>query len=232
MNGFDRELRSLALGGRSLEKRQLLDRLSSGTLGAALAQPLALILSGDAPHRWERDLPVWGEAAAVSIAVNQVVKHLTHRTRPYAEFCEPQRDSELCVEEVHLSFYSGHTSSALVAAVAAGTIADLHHLRSRTWVWGTGLTLATTTGVLRVAADRHYATDVIAGAVAGGLAGWLIPRIHRAEDEAPAVAGIAASRGSGALLAFGLPTGSRGASLSLKSGVVEGGPYVGVEWGW
>ncbi len=43
-----------------------------------------------------------------------------------------------------------------------------------------GLTLATT-GVLRIAAVKHYATDVIVGAGAGTLVGWLVPCIHRPE---------------------------------------------------
>jgi hypothetical protein len=39
----------------------------------------------------------------------------------------------------------------------------------------TGLALATAVGVLRIAADRHYATDVLLGAGVGLLSGWLLP---------------------------------------------------------
>jgi len=27
--------------------------------------------------------------------------------------------------------------------------------------------------------DQHYATDVLTGRAAGGLAGWLIPKLHK-----------------------------------------------------
>ncbi|MCZ7684587.1 MAG: phosphatase PAP2 family protein [Sandaracinaceae bacterium] len=39
----------------------------------------------------------------------------------------------------------------------------------------TGMALASTVGLLRVLADRHYATDVILGAGVGILSGWLVP---------------------------------------------------------
>lgn len=228
-NAFDRKLRELALGDRSLEKRELLSRVSWATLTAALAQPVALTLSGDAPHKG-RDLAVWGEAAAVSIAVDQAVKHLVHRTRPSAHFCEPQRESDLCAPDARLSFYSGHTSAAFVAAVAAGTIADFHGLANRKWVWASGLTLATATGVLRVAADKHYATDVLAGAAAGTLAGWLIPKLHRPETAHPSA--TAARARPGPALAIPVALRTRGATTLVSAGFADGGPSLQVQWQW
>jgi membrane-associated phospholipid phosphatase len=40
--------------------------------------------------------------------------------------------------------------------------------------------VATGTAILRIAADRHWATDVIAGAVLGGALGYAIPALHLA----------------------------------------------------
>ena len=42
-------------------------------------------------------------------------------------------------------------------------------------IWGAGLGLAVTTAYLRIAADRHYATDVLAGSAFGIAAGIAIP---------------------------------------------------------
>ena len=39
---------------------------------------------------------------------------------------------------------------------------------------------ATFTAVLRIAADRHWATDVIAGAALGGALGYAVPALHLA----------------------------------------------------
>ena len=43
--------------------------------------------------------------------------------------------------------------------------------------WAAGLPLAALTGYLRIAADRHYLSDVLVGAGAGTLFGTLVPRL-------------------------------------------------------
>ena len=231
VNAFDRKVRGWALGERSLEKRELMNRLSWATVTASLAQPVALILSGDSPDKWSRDLPVLGEAAAVSIGVNQAVKHLVHRRRPDARFCEPQRDKDLCSPDARLSFYSGHASTAFVAAAAAGSIADLHRLPNRHWVWASGLTMATATAALRVTADKHYATDVLVGAAAGGLVGWLIPRLHK-PDPVAEVAAAAAPKPRSAALGVPLVLRARDSTVLVSGGLADGGPSLQVTWRW
>jgi membrane-associated phospholipid phosphatase len=65
------------------------------------------------------------------------------------------------------SFPSGHTSSSFAAA------ATLHKRHG----WQVGLpahAVAAFVGVARVKADKHFVHDVIAGAVIGEAAGWLL----------------------------------------------------------
>ena len=65
------------------------------------------------------------------------------------------------------SFPSGHTSSSFAAA------ATLHKRHG----WEVGVPahiVATFVGVARVKADKHFVHDVIAGAVIGEAAGWLL----------------------------------------------------------
>ena len=65
------------------------------------------------------------------------------------------------------SFPSGHTSSSFAAA------ATLHKRHG----WEVGVPahiVATFVGIARVKADKHYVHDVIAGAVIGEAAGWLL----------------------------------------------------------
>ena len=42
-------------------------------------------------------------------------------------------------------------------------------------MWATGLTFAAATAYLRVAADKHYFTDVLASAAIGVAVGWAVP---------------------------------------------------------
>ena len=214
------------MGHRSLEKRRLLDHISSGTLMAAVFQPVGMLVVADVPNRWSRDVPVLLEATALTLSVNAFVKHLARRSRPQDHFCEEEKIIVPCRTDTRLSFYSGHTSAAFVAAVAGGTLADFHHLEHRKWIWASGLTLATTTGVLRVMSDQHYATDVLTGMVAGSLAGWLIPSCTSPTRWSRPPAGPAPTAAVPVVLTAGRSTavvtvGSRG-----------GGPYLGVQWRW
>jgi membrane-associated phospholipid phosphatase len=228
INAFDRKIRSFGVGHRSLEKRRLLDHLSSATLMAAVFQPVGMLTVADVPNKWTRDVPVLLEATALTLSVNAFVKHLARRSRPQDHFCEEEKIVVPCRPDTRLSFYSGHASAAFVAAVAGGTLADFHHLEHRKWIWATGLTLATATGALRVMSDQHYATDVLTGMAAGSLAGWLIPKMHKpdpmepsAREAAPApTAAVPVVLSSGRWTAV-VTVGSRG-----------GGPYLGVQWRW
>ena len=231
INGFDRNMRKIAVGHRSLEKRLLLDHLSSSTLMVGLFQPVGMLIAADVPHKWSRDLPVIAEATAFTLSVNAFVKHLAHRSRPVAHFCESEHAVIPCPPDTRLSFYSGHTSSAFAAAVAAGTIADLHHLENRKWIWASGLTFATATGVLRVMSDQHYATDVLTGMAAGGLAGWLIPKLHKPDRKvSPSAITPPAAPAVVAAVPVVLLAGRSAALVTVGS--VGGGPYVGIHWKW
>jgi len=228
INGFDRKIRRMAVGRRSLGKRRLLDHVSSATLMAAVFQPVGMLARADVPERWSRDIPVLLETTALTLSVNNFVKHLVRRSRPEDHFCEEEQLVVPCRADTRLSFYSGHTSAAFVAAVTGGMLADFHRLENRKWIWATGLTLATATGALRVASDQHYATDVLTGVAAGSLAGWLIPKIHKPDPIETAAAPVAPTPSTAVPLVF-----ASGRSTAVVTvGSMGGGPYVGVQWRW
>jgi membrane-associated phospholipid phosphatase len=110
-------------------------------------------------------------------------------------------------------------------------IADYHHLENRKWIWASGLTFATATGVLRVMSDQHYASDVLTGMAAGGLAGWLIPKLHKPEATTPAsVTAPPKAPATGVAVPLALFAGRSAALVTIGS--VGGGPYVGVHLSW
>src|SRR5262245_26629509 len=55
LNAFDRKMRSIGVGHRSLQKRLLLDHISSATLMAAVFQPVGMLTVADVPNKWSRD---------------------------------------------------------------------------------------------------------------------------------------------------------------------------------
>lgn len=137
-----------------------------------------------APGNVMTDLLVVAEATASAGLLTQVVKFSTARERPFVHFLpQAQRARTADPYDNNTSFFSGHTAIAFAIATSSGTVADLRGYRLAPLVWLSGLTLATATGYLRIAGDKHYATDVAAAAAAGGLIGWAIPRVfHRRRD--------------------------------------------------
>jgi membrane-associated phospholipid phosphatase len=90
--------------------------------------------------------------AVASIVTNQVItslKHATHELRPDGS--------------TYNSFPSGHTATAFVGAEFMNQELGWHSK----WYTVAGYTMASATGVLRIANNRHWLSDVIAGAGVG-----------------------------------------------------------------
>ena len=119
---------------------------------------------GDAPA----DGLVILEASLLSMDVNQIVKFAAGRERPFVHALTISEKTQTAhPSDNNVSFYSGHTTFAFSLAVAGGTVATMRGYRWAPAIWIAGLGLATFTGYLRIAADCHYLTDVLTGAVAG-----------------------------------------------------------------
>jgi membrane-associated phospholipid phosphatase len=106
---------------------------------------------------------------------------VTGRARPsYADCKAGTSVDPLCNAGAYASFPSGHTSAAMTGA---GLICAHHGalpLYGGAWdvaACAEGLTVATTVGVLRIMADRHYASDVLTGGAIGFFSGYGLPML-------------------------------------------------------
>lgn len=128
-------------------------------------------------RRWYDDTVPVLQAGIATGMLNQLFKVIAGRRRPFATF-----DGEVirAHNDFHTSFFSGHTALAFAMTTSSGMVASLRGYRTAPALWIGGLALATTTGYLRVAADAHYLTDVVVGAVVGAAVGVAIPLLfHR-----------------------------------------------------
>ncbi len=155
-------------------------------------------------------------------------KAVVGRARPGVEPCPGSEDDFSCRNGIsRQSFVSGHTAAAFTSA---GLICVHHeHLNLYRSSWAgpvacaAGLALATVTGGLRVISDRHYASDVLGGAVLGLLSGYLLPKLvhfrersHEAPRTGPILGQVDLS-GLGGLSSFGdTPEGVGGARLAVR----------------
>ncbi len=174
---------------------------------AALGLDAATVYASNGSFReWGEDATVILESIVIAANLNQLVKFTVGRERPFVhDLAAGDKPNTKSPGDNNLSFYSGHTMLGFVSAVSAGTIASLKGYKSAPWIWGTGLTLAAATGYLRIAADKHYFTDVLTGAIMGSAAGFLVPWLHRPKTGAVQVTGMGASpltTGMGTILTF------------------------------
>jgi len=100
-----------------------------------------------------------------------------------------ERDRVIAMSGAFHSFPAGHVVEAFGLAAASGVVASRRRYRLAPLVWAVGLTLGLATAYARMAADRHYFTDVLAGAaigtvVGGGVAFLLHPEVSGGAETA------------------------------------------------
>jgi membrane-associated phospholipid phosphatase len=163
-------------------------------LGFAALDP---VLSGlrDGSDAGLVDGTIYAESLSITLAITDLTKIAFRRPRPIAykeqaaldaQYGGASKSPSISDTDATLSFFSGHAS--IIAATSA-TATYLAFMRSpgtwRPWVTLVAGTLLTT-GISyeRVRAGAHFPTDVIAGALAGGCIGVLVPHLHRFDSGA------------------------------------------------
>lgn len=101
------------------------------------------------------------EATAWTFGVNQLAKAIINRNRPVL-YSEDAIEAQESVNS-HRSMYSGHTSTSF--ALGTSYFLSMSHKEGlgRTWP----LISAAAIGAMRLAAAKHFPTDVVVGAVLG-----------------------------------------------------------------
>jgi membrane-associated phospholipid phosphatase len=157
-----------------------------------LARPGTLVISGAmfaagalAGNEGMRDAGLKGaEAVILAELLTRGVKGLAGRARPNVSLDRPH-DFELgrgFGDNRYQSFVSGHASDSFAAA----TVFTSEAARAWPgWEWVVGPVLyggATLSGLSRMYDNKHWATDVIAGAALGTFVGLQVVRYHDRRD--------------------------------------------------
>lgn len=193
--------------------------LSNATAGAAYALPLIGLsaVHGGTGGEWGRDMLAALSSVAATQLTSDLTKRVTRRSRPYVAI---DRDPIARPDDVH-SFFSGHTATAFAAVVSTATIASRRDSRHAAWIWAGGVSIAGSTGYLRIAANRHFLTDVLTGAAVGAAFGVLLPRVFDGHGRRQAGGGVA--RAATPLLRAVGPLARLGrAPLGLQIGAGQG----------
>ncbi|OGR82059.1 MAG: hypothetical protein A2901_04475 [Elusimicrobia bacterium RIFCSPLOWO2_01_FULL_54_10] len=141
----------------------------------ALAAPVTLDLADQGFNKsFVEDLMVFTESLAINTALSHVARYGVQRPRPVAYEATPP---EIRAGEF-LSFYSGHTATVFTG-LSAASMTYGYRYGHKVWPWAVTFGAGFAESALRVAAGRHFYSDVIVGAVMGTAVGTLVPYFHR-----------------------------------------------------
>lgn len=177
--GFDKDIAEAA----HWEHHEELARDLSNIVGYGLVPVggalLLLAASADAPagSRWSQygdDVIAMFEIVWYTQIPTVLMKITAARERP---FVNAGGGNDPPHPEENLSFWSGHAALTFSIGVGAGMLAQRRGYRLAPVIWAAGVTAAAATAYFRMAADRHYLTDVVTGGAVGALAGIFIPRL-------------------------------------------------------
>lgn len=218
---FDEPLRDAFRIG-SHDGRETAARISDMMLAATvvnsfLLDAFAIPLANDDPQLALDASIAYSLALGMTLVLGELVKEGVSRARPYERYCEDDPSSPGCGnEDAYASFYSLHSG---VAFTNAGFSCSMHLERNLYGDAGadgascaTSLVMASTVAILRVAADRHYLTDVLVGSALGMVVGYLVPIFMVPEHRTPGEVAV-----PGTII---MPLFSPGADGSLSTSTV------------
>ncbi len=127
------------------------------------------------------------QAALFQNGINLAFRSLELWPRPYmyAQEGKGLKQAGKAKPEAYGSFFSGHTSAAFTVAVFTSEwFSETHPNSSATRVVrALAFSLASLEGVLRIAAGKHYPSDVIVGALVGTGVSYGVLSLHKRQDE-------------------------------------------------
>jgi membrane-associated phospholipid phosphatase len=180
-------------------------KASTIATGAALMWPALFALSGEKSELFPAAV-TYAEALLWTFAAKDALKLLVPKARPYA-----YGSGELTAElrgEAYESFPSGHTALAFCGATSFAVLAfELSGDRPETpWLVAGGYAVAAATGALRVAAGKHFVSDVVVGALLGSAIGYGVTKLHiRSRDSNASKVSVSAARGPSIIISLSLP---------------------------
>jgi membrane-associated phospholipid phosphatase len=181
---FDDAVRT-SIRVRGSDRRDVVRRASDITLATTILQvglldSLIVPLAEGSPEVASQLTLMNLQAFSLNTLFATLLFKTVARERPLMRDCreKPGYDDPLCDSGSYASFPSSHTSTAFTAA----GLSCVHHqylpIYGGAWdevACTASLSLAFATGLFRVLGDRHYASDVMFGAVAGFSLGYLYP---------------------------------------------------------
>lgn len=172
---FDGSVREGAKWSNTKLAGGLSDAMVWGVIApAAFLSPLLLKSS------YGRSALTIAEAAVATGVVTQIAKFSFARARPYAYY-----SNDYSNPDSRLSFFSGHTSYSFALSLSSAMLLADAYPRHKILIYTVALIVAAIPGYLRLAADKHYFSDVMTGAVVGSSLAYGVVRLQMTGTSTP-----------------------------------------------
>jgi membrane-associated phospholipid phosphatase len=200
LNGLDSWGLGARWGNGTGNGTRIADGLSWATLATSVVVPAYFAGRTSDGGRFARNFAIISFAAFSADAFTSLVKVAAARERPYSYRLTKSGDPGPRPGSAYRSFFSGHTSVSFAATVVGSRLMDLYpawregkptgNRHVKKWLLWASPVL---TSYLRMAADKHFITDVLVGAGTGYLVGGYVaahvkpgePPEHRSSRPAP-----------------------------------------------
>ena len=147
---------------------------------SAMVMPALLLINKQARSEAGKITLMYAETFLLNAGLTNLTKEIFKRKRPYTYNPNAPLSKKL-ERDASSSFFSGHTSfSASGAFFLAKVFADTNpNSRWKPMVWTGAAILPLTTGIFRIAAGKHFPTDILVGYLIGAATGILVPQLHK-----------------------------------------------------
>ncbi len=142
--------------------------------------PLSFLTAEDTRKDFGKIAILYGQTIFITTGVTYLAKGILLRSRPLVynedfDLAEKQK-----VRARH-AFFSGHTSQTAASCFFTAKVFSDYYPDSKLkpFVWAGAIIFPAVTGYLRIAAGKHFPTDVITGYAVGATIGFLIPHLHK-----------------------------------------------------
>jgi membrane-associated phospholipid phosphatase len=163
------------------------DRFSDAITLGFMAAP-ALLLVPNVKNREYRQAAIlalmYAEVVLLTYGLTEFTKNLDLRIRPYmynSALSLNEKQDLAATGDARRSFYSLHAALVFgTAAFTSKTLIDLYGWNAQTrWIIAGAGSLALSVSALRFYSGQHFPTDIVAGALMGGLTGYVVPLFHK-----------------------------------------------------
>lgn len=176
VNRFDRNF----ITNYSEQSNQISETVLFGTGLASLS----LLADKSIRDNWLTAGVMGVEVLMLTYGVSSITKGLSLRARPYAYNENVPLDRKLETDARYSFFSQSTAATAGISFYAAKLYSDTHpNSKWKPLVWGGAILLPAITGVAKVSAGEHFATDVMVGYSLGALIGYFVPVLHYKKEE-------------------------------------------------